>query len=91
MGQQVLDSLTPGQQVIKIVNEELTDLMGATDAKITFASEPPTVIMPVSYTHLLGDGRAERQEPAGRQDGGYHLRRHREAPAPVLLLSLIHI
>ncbi|MGI6201627.1 MAG: signal recognition particle protein [Christensenellales bacterium] len=45
VGQQVLDSLTPGQQVIKIVNEELTDLMGATDAKITFASEPPTVIM----------------------------------------------
>ncbi len=45
VGHEVLDSLTPAQQVIKIVNEELTDLMGGSQSKITFASNPPTVIM----------------------------------------------
>lgn len=45
MGERVLKSLTPGQQVIKIVNEELTALMGTTNAKLMVASKPPTVIM----------------------------------------------
>jgi len=45
IGTEVLESLTPGQQVIKIVNEELTELMGQTQSKLTFASKPPTVIM----------------------------------------------
>jgi len=45
VGEEVLKSLTPGQQVIKIVNEELTDLMGKTQSKIVFSSNPPTVIM----------------------------------------------
>jgi signal recognition particle subunit SRP54 len=45
VGHGVLESLTPGQQVIKIVNEELTELMGNTQSKITFSSKPPTVIM----------------------------------------------
>lgn len=45
VGADVLESLTPGQQIIKIVNEELTALMGSTQSKITFASKPPTVIM----------------------------------------------
>lgn len=45
IGDEVLTSLTPGQHVIKIVNEELTDLMGKTQSKIKFASQPPTVIM----------------------------------------------
>ncbi|WP_018250073.1 signal recognition particle protein [Orenia marismortui] len=45
VGHEVLDSLTPAQQVIKVVNEELTDLMGGSQSKITFASNPPTVIM----------------------------------------------
>lgn len=45
MGERVLKSLTPGQQVIKIVNEELTALMGSTNAKLVVASKPPTVIM----------------------------------------------
>ena len=45
VGHDVLDSLTPAQQVIKIVNEELTDLIGGTQSKITFSSNPPTVIM----------------------------------------------
>ncbi len=44
-GERVMKSLTPGQQIIKIVNEELTALMGSTNAKLTVASKPPTVIM----------------------------------------------
>ena len=44
-GSEVLESLTPGQQVIKIVREELTALMGTENAKVAFASKPPTVIM----------------------------------------------
>lgn len=45
IGNEVMQSLTPGQQVIKIVNEELTKLMGESDSKINFSSSPPTVIL----------------------------------------------
>lgn len=45
VGQKVLESLTPGQQVIKIVNEELTNLMGGTNSKLLTASNGPTIIL----------------------------------------------
>ena len=45
VGEEVLASLTPAQQVIKIVNEELVALMGNSNARINMASKPPTVIM----------------------------------------------
>ena len=45
VGQEVLQSLNPAQQVIKIVNEELIELMGPANAKLGVASKPPTVIM----------------------------------------------
>ena len=45
LGQDILTSLTPGQQVIKIVNEELTALMGASNSKLMVSSNLPTVIM----------------------------------------------
>lgn len=45
VGDAVMKSLTPAQQVIKIVNEELTALMGSTNQKLNVASKPPTVIM----------------------------------------------
>jgi signal recognition particle subunit SRP54 len=45
VGQEVLSSLTPGQQVVKIVDEELTALLGAAGTKLTFAAMPPTVIL----------------------------------------------
>lgn len=45
IGNEVMKSLTPGQQVIKIVNEELTNLMGTEEEKINFSSSPPTVIL----------------------------------------------
>ena len=54
VGSDVLDSLTPAQQIIKIVNEELTALMGGTNAKLAFASKGPTVIMMVG---LQGAGK----------------------------------
>ena len=45
VGEQILTSLTPGQQVIKIVNDELISLMGSTNQKLEVSSMPPTVIM----------------------------------------------
>lgn len=54
IGQDVLKSLTPGQQVIKIVKDELVELLGGTDSKINFTPNPPTVIMLVG---LQGSGK----------------------------------
>ena len=54
VGSEVLESLTPGQQVIKIVNEELIELMGSSQSKLTFSSKPPTVYMMVG---LQGAGK----------------------------------
>lgn len=45
VGQEIIKSLSPAQQVIKIVNEELIALMGSTASKLTVAPSPPTVIM----------------------------------------------
>ncbi len=45
VGQQVLDSLSPAQQVIKIVNEEMTALMGTENARLTWSSSVPTIYM----------------------------------------------
>lgn len=45
VGAEVLESLTPGQQVIKIVNEELTNLMGGANAKLEFGSKSPAVVL----------------------------------------------
>jgi signal recognition particle subunit SRP54 len=54
VGQEVLKSLTPGQQVIKVVKEELTELMGGEESKIGVSKRPPTVIMMVG---LQGAGK----------------------------------
>ncbi len=54
LGQDVLKSLTPGQQVVKIVKDELIELLGGTDSKIAFTPNPPTVIMLVG---LQGSGK----------------------------------
>ena len=45
VGSEVLESLTPGQQVVKIVHEELIELLGREQSKVTFAPKPPTVFM----------------------------------------------
>ena len=65
VGTEVLESLLPAQQVVKIVNEELTRLMGGSQAKLTIASKPPTVIMMVG---LQGAGKTTH---AGKLAGMY--------------------
>ena len=54
LGQDVLKSLTPGQQVIKIVKDELVELLGGQDSKVNFTPNPPTIIMLVG---LQGSGK----------------------------------
>src|SRR5207253_6054056 len=54
LGQDVLKSLTPGQQVVKAVHEQLTGLMGAGSSKLAFTGRPPTVIL---LAGLQGSGK----------------------------------
>ena len=54
VGAEVLESLLPAQQIVKIVNEELINLMGSTQAKLEISSKPPTVVMMVG---LQGAGK----------------------------------
>jgi signal recognition particle subunit SRP54 len=54
LGEDVQKSLTPGQQVVKIVHEELTELMGSGDSRLAYAQRPPTVILLVG---LQGSGK----------------------------------
>ena len=54
LGQDVLRSLSPGQQVVKIVHEELTELMGSGDSRLAFAGRPPTVVL---LAGLQGSGK----------------------------------
>ena len=65
VGAEVLESLLPAQQVVKIVNEELTRLMGGSQSKLTIAPKPPTVIMMVG---LQGAGKTTH---AGKLAGMY--------------------
>jgi signal recognition particle subunit SRP54 len=54
LGADILKSLTPGQQIVKVVHEELTTLMGSGDSKLAFAFRPPTVIL---LAGLQGSGK----------------------------------
>lgn len=54
VGAEVLRSVTPAQQVVKIVHDEMTALLGSTDSKLLFASQPPTIVMMVG---LQGSGK----------------------------------
>ncbi|MBQ7172680.1 MAG: signal recognition particle protein [Clostridia bacterium] len=65
VGAEVLESLLPGQQVVKIVNEELTSLMGGSQSKLTISSNPPTIVMMVG---LQGAGKTTH---AGKLAGLY--------------------
>lgn len=62
-GAEVLESLTPAQQIIKIVNEELTALMGSENSEIRFSSKPPTVIM---MCGLQGSGKTTHSAKLAR-------------------------
>ncbi len=63
VGQEVLNSLTPAQQVIKVVSDALTELMGVKEERLTFADNPPTVIM------LVGLQGAGKTSTAGKLAG----------------------
>lgn len=69
VGEEVLKSLTPGQMVVKIVNEELTALMGDVQSKLTYSPQPPTIIMMVG---LQGAGKTTTSGKLGgylKKDG----------------------
>ena len=69
VGREVLESLTPGQQVIKVVYEELVTLLGGDDARITYQPEPPTTVLLMG---LQGSGKtttAVKLARLIRQDG----------------------
>jgi len=63
LGQEVFESLTPGQQVIKIVNDELTRLMGGSQSKLEISPKPPTIVMMVG---LQGSGKTTSTGKLGR-------------------------
>src|SRR5262247_2904243 len=54
IGQEVLQALSPGQQVVKIVRDELVEILGGSNIRVNFASQPPTVVMLVG---LQGSGK----------------------------------
>jgi len=64
IGQEVLQSLTPGQQIIKIVYDEMTELMGGAESKLDFSSRTPSVIMAVG---LQGSGKTTTVAKLGRK------------------------
>ncbi len=72
LGADVMRSLTPGQQVVKIVHEELTAVMGTGDSKLAFAGRPPTVIL---LAGLQGSGKT-----TGAAKLALLLRRERKSP-----------
>ena len=63
IGADVMESLTPAQMVVKIVNEELVNLMGEDDSRIEFASKPPTIIM---LCGLQGAGKTTHAAKLGK-------------------------
>ena len=65
VGSEVLESLVPAQQIVKIVNEELTNIMGGSQSKLAISSKPPTVVMMVG---LQGAGKTTH---AGKLAGMY--------------------
>ena len=73
VGTDVLDSLTPAQQVVKIVNEELTNLMGGSTAKLSLANNGPTVVMMVG---LQGAGKTTTTAKLA----GYFKKQHSKRP-----------
>lgn len=64
VGQEVLQSLTPGQQIVKIVYDEMTELMGGSESKLSFSSRTPSVIMAVG---LQGSGKTTTVAKLGKR------------------------
>ena len=88
VGQEILKSLNPAQQVIKIVNDELIALMGSTNAKLEVADRPPTVIMMCGLQGAARPPCAEKLAALLKKQGneasarrGRHLPPRRHQPA----------
>ena len=73
VGAEILESLTPAQQVIKIVNDELAALMGGTQSRIHMANNPPTVVM---FVGLQGAGKTTNAAKLA----GYYKKRENKRP-----------
>ena len=72
VGTDVLESLTPAQMIVKIVNEELTALMGGESTKLTISSRPPTVVAvksPMAWMELMANN-----SPMATQEAGSNFR-----------------
>ncbi len=80
LGAEVMESLTPAQQVVKIVNEELVALMGSSDAKLSFSGRPPTVIL---LAGLQGSGKTTTCVKLAR-----HLQK--DGKSPVLIAADVY-
>src|SRR6476620_8397617 len=70
LGQEVMQSLSPGQQVVKIVRDELVEMLGGTNVRLSFASQPPSVILLVG---LQGSGKTTSSGKLARwlEKGGH--------------------
>jgi signal recognition particle subunit SRP54 len=70
LGQEVMQSLTPGQQVVKIVRDELVEMLGGTNVRLNFAAQPPSAIMLVG---LQGSGKTTSSGKLAKwlQKGGH--------------------
>src|SRR5438128_7150002 len=70
LGEEVMQSLTPGQQVVKIVRDELVEMLGGTNVRLNFAAQPPSVIMLVG---LQGSGKTTSSGKLAKwlQKGGH--------------------
>jgi signal recognition particle subunit SRP54 len=70
LGQEVMQSLSPGQQVVKIVRDEMIEMLGGTNVRVSFASQPPSVIMMVG---LQGSGKTTSSGKLAKwlQKGGH--------------------
>jgi signal recognition particle subunit SRP54 len=70
LGQEVMQSLSPGQQVVKIVRDELVEMLGGENVRVNFASQPPTVVMLVG---LQGSGKTTSSGKLAKwlQKGGH--------------------
>ncbi len=73
VGTEILESLTPAQQVIKIVNDELTALMGGSQSRVRMANSPPTVVM---FVGLQGAGKTTNAAKLA----GYYKKRENKRP-----------
>jgi len=70
IGQEVMQSLTPGQQVVKIVRDELVEMLGGSNVRLNFASQPPTIVM---LAGLQGSGKTTSSGKLAKwlQKGGH--------------------